>query len=185
MQAPQAAHKFAQALVELAREKGILEPVRKAAEELLEGLRMPELQSFLKHPRPARQDKKAVLQRLIPDNTPLEFRNFINIIIDRRRERLLLSIMEVLIDLIIEAQGSLIVELISAQPLTEMERTSVSRNLERIWQTKVYLKYRENSGLIGGVMIRRGDQIIDGSLTGQLKSIKQLLIEETKISFGF
>ncbi|MCL6589842.1 MAG: ATP synthase F1 subunit delta [Firmicutes bacterium] len=185
MQAPQVAHKFAQALVGLAGEKGILEPVRQAAEELREVVRVQELQLFLKHPRPAAQDKKMVLQRVIPDYAPPEFRNFINIIIDRRRESLLLSIMEVLIDLIIEAQGFLIVELISAQPLTEMERASIRQNLERIWQAKVYLKYRENSGLIGGVMIRRGDQISDGSLAGQLKSLKQFLIEKTNISFGF
>ncbi|HEX3044284.1 MAG TPA: ATP synthase F1 subunit delta [Bacillota bacterium] len=181
----QAAHKFAQALVELAGEKGILEPVRQAALELMEGLQSPEMQLFLKHPRPAGKDKKAVLQQALGDKVPPEFRNFINIIIDRRRESLLPSIMEAVIELTLEAQGYLIVELISARPLTEVEQTGVNQNLERIWQTRVHLKYRENPALIGGVMIRRGDQLIDGSLAGQLKSIKQLLIEETTLSFGF
>jgi F-type H+-transporting ATPase subunit delta len=181
----QAAYKFAQALVELAGEKGSLEPVRQAAEELMEVLCLPEMQLFLNHPRPAGQEKKAVLQRALPDQTSPEFRNFINIIIDRRRESILPSIMEAVVELVLQAQGYLIVELISAQPLTLLERTSISRNLERIWQTKIHLNYRENPALIGGVMIRRGDQLIDGSLAGQLKSIKQLLIEETNISFGF
>jgi F-type H+-transporting ATPase subunit delta len=172
---------FSQAMVVLAQEKNILDSVQKAAEELLEALKLPELVKYLSHPKVPITGKREILKRLLPPGCPPEFVNFLNLIIDRHREGVLVPILEAVHDGILVAQGFKIVELISALPLAESEQNSIQKSLEKTWQVKVALQYRQNPNLIGGIIIRHGDQFIDGSLSGQLNALKQHLIDEVSI----
>ena len=143
------------------------------------------MEQFLKHPKVPVQSKREILLKLISDDAPEMLNNFFSLIVERRRVNLLPMIMESLVDLARQAKGYAIVELISAQPLTESEQAGVKSRLEKTWQTKVYVKYRENPGLIGGIIIRRGDELIDGSLSGQIKALKRLLLQETELPAVF
>jgi F-type H+-transporting ATPase subunit delta len=172
---------FSRAMVALAQEKNILNNVRKAAEELLDALKLPDLVKYLSYPKVPITSKREVLKRLLPPECPPEFTNFLNLIIDRRREGALVPILEAVLDGILEAQGFKIVELISALPLTESDQDSIKKRLEKAWQSKVTLQYRQNPNLIGGIIIRHGDQVVDGSLSSQLNALKQSLIEEVSI----
>jgi F-type H+-transporting ATPase subunit delta len=178
---PRVARNFGQAMVALAQEKNILDSVCKASEDLLDALKVPELVKYISHPKVPIAGKREVLKRLLPPECPPEFTNFLNLIIDRRREAVLVPILEAVLDGILEAQGFKIVELISALPLNESEQDSIKKSLEKIWKAKVALQYRENSNLIGGIIVRHGDQFIDGSLSGQLNALKQHLIEEVTV----
>lgn len=178
---PRVALNFSQAMVSLAQEEGILDGVQKAAEELLGVLKLPELIKYLSHPKVPVAGKREILKQLLPPQSPPKFINFLNLIIDRHREGALIPILEAVLEGILAAQGFKIVELISALALTESEQNTIQASLEKIWQVKVALKYRENANLIGGIIIRYGDHIIDGSLSGQLNSLKQRLIEEVSI----
>jgi F-type H+-transporting ATPase subunit delta len=177
----QAARSFSLAMVELSQERDILEPVKSAAEELLASLRVSELREFLTHPKIPSQGKKEILLKLVPTDTPLEFSNFLQLIIDRHREKLLVPIMENIIDLTLKQWGQEIVELISAQPLSDVEKQRIAESLSKTWGKKVSLKYRVNSVLIGGIIIRHDDQLIDGSLAGQINALKQHLFENTEL----
>lgn len=172
---------FGQALVELAKEKQILNEIQTAAEELSSALKVPELVEFLNHPRVPAANKREVLLRFIPANAPQEFKNFINLVIDRNRQELLPAILEEVIKLALEANGFEVVELVSARALSEDEQSFIAKKLGDSWKKKISLKYRENPNLIGGIIVRRGDQLFDGSLAGQLKALKQFLIEKIEL----
>ena len=175
-----AIHSFSLAMVELAKERKIVPQVQTAAVELIEALKLPELSRFLAHPKTPVRLKQEVLQDLLPEDCPQELNNFIKLIIDRHREELLLPIMEALYDLTVESQGYEIIELISALPLVAAERNQMMQRLETAWKRKLFTKYRENPSLIGGVIIRRGDQLFDGSLKGQINTLKASLLEAAK-----
>lgn len=175
------AYNYSLALVELSKEKGNLAQTKNAAEDLLAALGLPELRSFLSHPRVPTAGKREVLVRLATDKAPLEFRNFLNLLVDRRKEHLLVPILESAIELALQAEGFRIVELISALPLTEAGQTEIQTDLEKSWKTKIFLRYRENPSLIGGIIIRSGDELIDGSLAGQFSALKELLIEKSTV----
>jgi F-type H+-transporting ATPase subunit delta len=178
---PLAVLNFSQALVELAKEKRILNEIQQAAEELSSALKVRELVDFLNHPKIPVANKREVLLRFLPANAPQEFKNFINLIIDRNRQEWLPAILEEVIKRVLEANGFEVVELVSARGLSETEQTAIAKNLGDSWSTKVSLRYRENPNLVGGIIVRRGDQLFDGSLAGQLKALKQLLIEEIEL----
>ena len=175
---------FSRALVVLAKERKILEQVREAAEQVLSALSVPEMAQFLTHPRVPVRGKREILQRVAPADAPVEFKNFLNLVIDRRRERQLPVILESVVEETLRTQGFEIVELISARPMSQSQQTALKEDLEKVWHSKVFLKYRENPNLIGGIIIRRGDQLIDGSLSGRLNSLRDVLLEKTDIAAG-
>jgi F-type H+-transporting ATPase subunit delta len=175
------AYNYSLALVELAKEKGILPQIRAVAEDLLSALSLDELRTFLSHPRVPAAGKREVLLRLVSDKAPVEMRNFLNLLIDRAKEQLLVPIFESVIELTLQAEGFRIVELISALPLSETEQQEIRLNLEKSWQTKISIQYRVNPNLLGGIIIRSGDELIDGSLAGQFNALKELLIEKSTI----
>lgn len=176
-----AALNFSEALVSLANELGILDGIQMAAGELLNALKVPELIKFLNHPKIPVAGKRDILKKLIPSQCPQEFDNFLNLIIDRHREGFLIPILEAVCERSLEVKGFIIVELISALTLEESEQDAIKKSLEKSLQTRVALKYRVNPNLIGGIIIRYGDQLTDGSLSGQLKALRQWLIEEVSI----
>lgn len=172
---------FSQALVDLAQEKGLLGEIQNASQQLSLYLKLPELVQFLNHPKVPAQGKKEMLMRLTPPDSPKEFRNFLNLIIDRHREELLPAMIEEVVNLTLKVQGYQVVDLVSAQVLSEEEQAVILRDLEKSWGAKVFIRYRENPALIGGVIIRRDDQLYDGSLAGQLKALKQWLLENNQL----
>jgi F-type H+-transporting ATPase subunit delta len=179
----QTALNYARAMVELAKERKIIDSVLVVTKDLIEELQLSELREFLQHPKVPAVGKREVFKRLMTKNSPpKEFQNFLNIIIERRRESLLLPILKAIVDQALQAQGFQVVELISALPLPEEKQKSIGQVLEKTWHTKISLQYRENPNLIGGIIIRRGDELIDGSLSGQLNALKRLLTAETDIA---
>ncbi|HBF37099.1 MAG TPA: ATP synthase F1 subunit delta [Firmicutes bacterium] len=179
----QTALNYGRAIVELAKEKKILDEVLAVTKDLIQELQLDQVQEFLKHPKVPLTAKRQILQYLISKNSvPKEFQNFLNLVIDRRREAFLLPILEAVVDQALKAQGYQVVELISALPLPEEKQKSIGQVLEKVWRTKISLQYRENPNLIGGIIIRRGDELIDGSLSGQLNALKRILISETNIA---
>ena len=179
----QTALNYGRALVELAKEKKILGEVLAATNDLIQELKIDKLQEFLKHPKVPLAAKRKMLQYLLSKSSaPKEFHNFLNLVLERRRESLLVPILEAIVDQTLKAQGYEVVELISALPLSEEKQESIGQVLEKAWKTKISLQYRENPHLIGGIIIRRGDELIDGSLSGQLNALKRILISETNIA---
>ena len=169
---------YAGALVELMREQNQLEATDQIVENLISYLKVPELTHFLRHPKVPAAEKKVLLQKLVPLETPQEFKNFLNLLVDRGREDLLTEILETFKGLSILEQGYEIVTFISAQPMTEAEKRMSLTELEALWQIKIYPEYRVNPNLLGGIIIRRGDKLYDGSLNGQLSKIKEILINK-------
>jgi F-type H+-transporting ATPase subunit delta len=179
----QAAQNYGRAMVELAKEKKIVDQVLMVAGDLIADLQTPKLQEFLKHPKAPTAAKREILQHLTaPNSPPQEFLNFLFLIIERHRENLLLPILESLVEQALKAKDFEVVELISALPLAEAKQQSITRELEKAWHTKISLQYRENPHLIGGIIVRRGDELIDGSLSGQLNALKRVLAAETDIA---
>ncbi|MGE5607336.1 MAG: ATP synthase F1 subunit delta [Bacteroidota bacterium] len=171
-----AIHNYAKALVELMKERGLLDLTRETAETLSDYFKDQELMLLMGHPKIPPEAKKALLQQIAPPEMPQEFLNFLNLIVDRGRSQLLVKIMEAVVQLAIVEQGYEKVTLVSSQPLTEQEQESLRNKLEALWQVKIYPEYRVNPNLLGGIIIQRGDKLYDGSLNGQLSKIKEMLM---------
>jgi F-type H+-transporting ATPase subunit delta len=65
----------------------------------------------------------------------------------------------------------------TAFPLTGTRRTKLKENIEKLTKKKVELETEINKEIIGGMIIRIENNIIDGSITNHLKNLKKTLLK--------
>ena len=76
-----------------------------------------------------------------------------------------------------ESQGIETFEVSSAVPVAPPQRLRLQAELERREGRPVFLEYRIDPGLVGGLSLRKGNIILDVSLRGRLAQLKERLIE--------
>ncbi len=102
-------------------------------------------------------------------------RNFMAVLIDHHRIPMLARIarqFEVELD---KQLGFAEAEITSARPLSDDQKRAVESQVERLTSKKVRARYDANPGLLGGVVVRVGSTIYDGSVRGQLQKLKEQL----------
>jgi F-type H+-transporting ATPase subunit delta len=109
--------------------------------------------------------------------TDRPLRNFIAVLIDQDRISLLAEIAKLLEIELNSRGGRLDAEIISARELAPEQRSVLLAELSRMTGKIVLPRYATDAKLIGGVTVRVGSTIYDGSVRGQLQRIRQQLIE--------
>ncbi len=138
-----------------------------------------ELREVWKSPAISVEQKHQVLDALAAriGVTDRPVRNFIAVLIDQDRITLLAEIAELLETELNRRGGRLDAEIVSARELVAEQRSSLLDELSRLTGKIVLPRYATDAKLIGGVTVRVGSTIYDGSVRGQLQRIRQQLIE--------
>lgn len=171
------ARRYARALFNSALHTQALEAVDEALQQLLNTLReqLP-LQQLLLNPLIPRERKKQLVQEAIGRHTYPLVSSLLNVLVDKRREPLLEEIVREFEQLRDEHLGVARVQATTAYPLDSHQEQFLRQNLERRTGKTVILEVHTDPSLIGGVMVRIGDTVIDGSIRGQLQRLKQYLL---------
>lgn len=165
--------RYAQALLSLAQDSNILDQVGNDINSILDVLKnSPDLQEFLNNPLIKLSDKKAVLNRILGDSVHPYTRNFVQVLVDRRRIMFLEGICKEFQALLRKLNQTVLAEVTSARELTDDQKNSLREKvLAMTGARQVELETRIDPELIGGVVIRIGSQVIDASLRGQLRRL--------------
>lgn len=99
-------------------------------------------------------------------------RRFLFVVIDHRRPALLPEIREAYEEVMDERLGVARADVYSARPLTEAERAQLTGRLAALTGKRVRPRFDVNPALIGGIVARVGSTVYDGSVRGQLESLK-------------
>jgi F-type H+-transporting ATPase subunit delta len=78
-----------------------------------------------------------------------------------------------------EALGFVRTDVTSAQPLTGPQRGALEAELIKLTGKRVRMQFATDEALIGGVLARIGSTVYDGSVRGQLDSLKRRLATES------
>ncbi len=105
-------------------------------------------------------------------------RNFLFVLVDHRRIASLAEILQSFEVVVDERLGFARAEVASAYELTETQRNTVLRELERLSGKRIRARYTVDGALIGGVVARIGSTVYDGSVRGQLDSMERRLSAE-------
>ena len=100
-------------------------------------------------------------------------RNFLFVLVDRRRIAFLPQIIQSLEQVIDERLGFVRVEVASARDLSEEQRRAVSSQLERITGKQIRMQLTVDESLVGGAVARVGSTVYDGSVRGQLQTLER------------
>ena len=142
--------------------------------ETFEGSR--ELREFLLNPSLAQTDKLKVLDAVsgrVGLDKPV--RNFVAVLMDHERLQSLREVADEYNTLVDEASGIQEAEVTSAKPLTEDERNLLQWKAGELAGSNVRVQWTEDASLLGGVILRLGSRVYDGSVRGQLQELKQHL----------
>jgi F-type H+-transporting ATPase subunit delta len=170
---------YAQALFEVASERGGADDIENDLEgikKLLETNR--EFRDILYHPSITKTDKKDIINKTIGRQCSSKWvRNLLYILIDKRREKILDFLPDVFKGVAGQIRGVVSVKVQTAFPLTGTRRVKLKENIEKLTKKKVELETEVNKEIIGGMIIRIENKIIDGSITNQLKNLKKNLLK--------
>ncbi len=101
--------------------------------------------------------------------------NFLKLLIENNRLSLIAAIAEIFETYKAEDEGSIDVDVTTAFAFTKESKQSFNTTLEKAFGKKINMKIAVDSSLLGGVLVRAGDQVIDGSVRGQLQQLAQRL----------
>jgi F-type H+-transporting ATPase subunit delta len=102
---------------------------------------------------------------------------FILLLIENGRFELFPEMLESLPEFWNKSKGVSTYEVTSVVPLTEDQKSRLAKKLEWLAKKPVFLKYRRDPSLIGGISVQKGNIIYDASIKGNLERLKQLIIE--------
>lgn len=172
-----AAHRYAQALFEIAHEMGEDEAIEAELDNLSASLKStPEIEKFLTNPRLKLEEKKAFLARLYPAkpvNTVLL--NFFLVLFEKNRFYLIHEVTLHFKRVADESQGQGVAEISTAVPLKADAQAVIVNRLEKIAGYKITVRNKVDPGLIGGVMIKMRNKIIDDTVRTKIDLFKKEL----------
>jgi F-type H+-transporting ATPase subunit delta len=136
-----------------------------------------DLRQALENPVFAPAEKRKVLEQLLSRmSLGADLGKFLLLLLERRRISLLPGIARAYREMADAHAGRVRAQVTSAQPLSPAETDRVRRSLEQRTGKKVILDATVDPSLIGGLVARVGDLVLDGSVRTQLASLRQRLL---------
>jgi F-type H+-transporting ATPase subunit delta len=133
-----------------------------------------DLRNVLQNPAVSREQKLGLLDAIIQRMGAAKLlRNFIAVLIDHRRIANIGELVEEVKRELDRRMGFAEARVTSVRALTAPERATLEKQLAAITGKTVRATYSEDAGLLGGVTVRVGSTIYDGSVQGQLQRMKQ------------
>ncbi len=170
--------RYAQALLMLAMEKNAVDQYEKELDSFLVLLENDtSVKDLMDNPRVLPEEKKLALKNLIDNRFSHMVTNFLNLIIDKRREGLYQEIIREYKKYADEARNIIDAEVRSAVKLTDKDFRDLEKRLSQATGKNIRLKNVIDTSLIGGLVVRVGDTVIDGSIVKKLSLMKRRLQE--------
>ncbi|HEK0987639.1 TPA: F0F1 ATP synthase subunit delta [Pseudomonas aeruginosa] len=133
------------------------------------------VRQLLKEPQLTSSAKAQSLIDVCGDKLNAPAQNFVRTVAENKRLELLPTIAEMYEQLKAEQEKSVEVEVTSAFTLSKEQQDKLAKALSARLSREVRLHAWEDASLIGGVIIRAGDLVIDGSVRGKLAKLAEAL----------
>ncbi|MGC4191213.1 MAG: F0F1 ATP synthase subunit delta [Thermomicrobiales bacterium] len=168
------AMRYAQAVIELATDEGNFDRWQRDLNGLADLVAGPEASGFFANPNISNSEKLSVVQKVLPDLHP-EALNLVKMLIERRKVVILPDVAALVDEADLASKGIVRVDVTTAEPLEADGQALVSRQLKQLLGRDVQLRMTVDPEIIGGIVARIGDQLIDGSVINQLRNLRARL----------
>lgn len=173
------ARRYAGALFGAARQAEVIDLVESDLGLITYSLQtMPRLKEALEHPLIPAERKKEIVADVLKGEVQEVTLHFLSLVIDKRREDILDGVEQEYVRLANESRGVVTAVVTSAVPLTPSERNELRGKLGEFTGKNVELDVAEDPTLIGGLVVRIGDTVLDGSVRGYLALLRSQLLGE-------
>ena len=166
--------RHAQAVFRIALETGELERWQADLEKMGNVLQDKDLVSFLENPKVSLESKSDMLQRLLHGIVPTAM-NLAHLLVAKKRLSIVPSLVTEYRRLVNAAQGVVEADVITAIPITGEEAERIGKDLAGITGKTVMLGATVDHEIMGGLVVRLGDKLMDGSVRTRLQELRRSL----------
>jgi F-type H+-transporting ATPase subunit delta len=170
---------YAKALLQAASSDGQVDMVVDQLESFVGEVlaKSPSLETILSNPKMSADEKIGILDRVFSASMNSTLLKFLKVLCRRQRMQFVRAIARSAADQRDELAGRMQVDVITSTGLSDASSAALAAKLSGIFKKEVRLNPSVDPSILGGLVVRVGDTVYDGSLDGQLK----LLRKETKV----
>ena len=171
---------YAEALFRASKERGVVDEINDTLQDLAEMMRAhPEFHHFLGAPMINAGRKKAAVEKALQGQVDAMVVDFLCLLIDKDREEALEGIVQQFRKLADEDAGRIRVAATTSHALSDEQRASLLESLKQTLQSDCTLEASVEPELIGGMVLRIGDKLYDGSVRRQLQRVGDQLMRSS------
>lgn len=177
MREPTIARNYAEALLQLGEKSGNTELfadlIRGISNAVESDLR---IRQFLESPRVPKRSKQDILGRALAPYAPLPFVRFIEAVVKRGRQGLLVPICQGYLRLVDDKFNRVHAGVTLARQPDASLQEMVRRRLSEVLGKEVIPQFRTDPDILGGLVVRIGDRVMDGSLRRRMVVLRRKLV---------
>ena len=178
MREPTIAKNYAETLLELAQRaesdlRAWGEMIQAVADAMESDRR---LHVFLESPQVSAQRKNEVIEKAYCEQLPRHFVRFIQALVHNRRQMLIPAIARSYHGLVDQVEGRVHAAVTVAHEPDDSDRALVARQLSRALGKDVVPHFLVNPALLGGLVVRVGDTVMDGSVRRRLATLRSRML---------
>lgn len=131
---------------------------------------------FLESPKISADKKKELFSRSYEDRAPRLFVRFLHALVTNGRQNLIPDIAEEYLTLVDEAEGRMHATVTVSQEPDEATRAAVAQQLSRAFGKEVVPHFAVNAAILGGIIVKTGDTVLDGSVRRRLATLRGRMV---------
>jgi len=172
---------YAKALLGAAEKAGQTDTVLAQLESLVYDVldKLPDFDEALRSPRISPEDKVRILDRVFDGKMSPLLLNFIKVVSQHERLDCLRAIEQAARKLFNQLRNRVEVLVQTAAPISNQLQFTIASRLKLLMRRDVVLTSEVKADLLGGLVVRVGDTVYDGSLAGRLKQMQAVTLEHT------
>lgn len=176
------ARRYAEAFFAIAQEKDQIDKLQQELELVVDTIEeVDNFKEYLNHLLVPAKEKKEIIVKIFGEKLSQLTLNFLFVIIEKRREAYIGLIAEEFKNMADESRNIAKAELIAAKEISDDEIKVLADKLSASTGKTVRLRQTVDPALIGGIKIRIGDRVIDGTVAKKLEILRERL-RQVKIS---
>lgn len=168
--------RYAQAAFEIARERNELEEWRSSLMKMAQVIQDPKLVALLENPKLPFDFKQRLLEEQLGKINPLAF-NLACLLVAKGRLRIAEQVAGEYGRLLDAYYGIEHAQVTTAIPLDSEDKERLSHHLEVITRKKIIADIQASPSILGGIIVKINDRLIDGSIRSKLEALRKRLVE--------
>lgn len=173
------ARRYAEALYEAAKDAGLPREIGEQLEQLLRVLKTDrELDLAFRSPALTASRRRQLLEECFQGELHPFVLNLCQLLWTKGRENSLPSVVTAYRQLLRKDEGLLTAEVVSASNLTEEQLAPLRQALEKRFGQPVIIEMKVDRSLLGGVRVRVGNTVLDGSVRGHLQALRERMLSD-------
>lgn len=170
---------YGDALFETALEKQAVDSLFEEAKVVLDAFTQnPKLSELMTHPKILKEEKLQIIEEVFKGRVSDEMTGFLVIIVKKDRFGEVRDIFEYFISKVKEYKGIGVAKVTTPLPLNETQKNAVNAKLlETTSYKEMEIEYEVDETLIGGMVLRIGDRVVDSSVATKLEELKRQLLK--------